>query len=179
MSGANSNSSSSSLAKLTSISTLTLSLILERQRMHTLSPSNAAATPQAKELHLPQIRKNLARLRAGLLELEGSGKTNGKANEGTQEALRLLKGQYERMRGMLGVDAMGVESLEPKVDSETPEREREALIPTVPKPLSKNAEQPYTPYTDNPDADIAPHEENGILLQTQQRMMDGTFLSCD
>ncbi|KAG6829904.1 hypothetical protein H0H87_009806 [Tephrocybe sp. NHM501043] len=177
--------SSSSLAKLTSVSTLTLSLLLERQRMHSLSPSTAATTPQARELHLPQIRKNLTRLRRGILELESSADVNGKGNEATMEALRLLRGQYERMRGMLGVDAVGAEvnkliailvSLEPTGDRELPEQEEASvsLIPTASRTLSNDngAEQPYTPYTDNPDDGVDPHEQNGILLQTQRRMMD-------
>ncbi|KAG6870788.1 hypothetical protein C0992_012459, partial [Termitomyces sp. T32_za158] len=54
-------------------------------------------------LHLAQITKNLARLREGILELERKeGGTNS-------EATRLLRTQYERMRGMLGDDSRLVE----------------------------------------------------------------------
>ena len=65
-----------SLAKLTSQSTQTLSLLLERQRLQTISsgPNN---------LHLPQITRNLNQLRTGILELE--------SKEGGSEASRLLK----------------------------------------------------------------------------------------
>lgn len=80
------------LAKLTSLSTQTLSLLLERQRLQTLS-----AGGDGSALHLPQITRNLTQLRAGVLELE--------AKEGSTEAVRLLKSQFERMRGMLGPDA--------------------------------------------------------------------------
>lgn len=80
-----------SLAKLTSISTQTLSLLLERQRLQTLSG------PTTNSLHLPQITRNLNQLRSGVLELEEKG--------GNPEAVKLLKSQYERMRGMLGPEA--------------------------------------------------------------------------
>lgn len=87
------------LAKLTSQSTQTLSLLLERQRLQTLSPG------PTNSLHLPQIARNLKQLRAGIVKLE--------EKEGASEAVRLLKSQYERMRGMLGgeADAAGVEPL--------------------------------------------------------------------
>ena len=87
------------LAKLTSLSTQTLSLLLERQRLQTLS-----AGQNANSLHLPRITRNLNQLRAGVLELEDK--------EGNTEAVRLLKSQYERMRGMLGpaADAAGIET---------------------------------------------------------------------
>lgn len=78
------------LAKLTSQSTQTLSLLLERQRLQTLSGEGSS-------LHLPQITRNLQQLRTGILDLE--------EKEGNIEAVRLLKSQYERMRGMLGPDA--------------------------------------------------------------------------
>lgn len=79
-----------SLPKLTSLSTQTLSLLLERQRLQTLSPSpRSAGLTQA-----PQITKNLTQLRAGIIELE--------ENEGRTEAVTLLRSQFERMRSMLG-----------------------------------------------------------------------------
>ena len=84
------------LAKLTSLSTQTLSLLLERQRLQTLSSNTTS-------LHAPQIVKNLQQLRTGILYLEET--------EGPSEATRLLRAQHERMRGMLGADAesMGVQ----------------------------------------------------------------------
>ena len=78
------------LAKLTSISTQTLSLLLERQRLSSLSSGS-------NSLHLPQITRNLNQLKNGILESE--------EKEGQSEAVRLLKSQFERMRGMLGEDA--------------------------------------------------------------------------
>lgn len=84
------SSCSMSLPKLTSLSTQTLSLLLERQRLQTLSPSpRSAGLTQA-----PQITKNLTQLRAGIIELE--------ENEGRTEAVTLLRSQFERMRSMLG-----------------------------------------------------------------------------
>ena len=80
------------LAKLTSLSTQTLSLLLERQRLQTIS-----AGGNGNSLHLPQITRNLNQLRTGVLDLE--------EKEGSTEAVRLLKSQYERMRGMLGPEA--------------------------------------------------------------------------
>lgn len=79
-----------SLARLTSISTQTLSLLLERQRLQTLS------NPSASSLHIHQITRNMQQLRAGVLDLE--------EKEGRSEAVKLVRGQYERMRGMLGSD---------------------------------------------------------------------------
>jgi hypothetical protein len=84
-----SSTTMATLAKLTSLSTQTLSLLLERQRLQTIS-----AGPNATSLHLPQITRNLQQLRTGVLDLE--------AKEGRTEAVKLLRSQYERMRGMLG-----------------------------------------------------------------------------
>ncbi len=84
-----STSTMATLAKLTSLSTQTLSLLLERQRLQTLSTNGTG-------LHLPQITRNLQQLRTGITDLE--------EKEGNIEAVRLLKSQYERMRGMLGVE---------------------------------------------------------------------------
>ena len=90
-----SSTTMATLAKLTSLSTQTLSLLLERQRLQTIS-----AGPNATSLHLPQITRNLQQLQTGVLDLEGK--------EGRTEAVKLLRNQYERMRGMLGDDAEGV-----------------------------------------------------------------------
>jgi hypothetical protein len=84
-----------SLPRLTALSTQTLSLLLERQRLLSLSP-NATGLRSASPLHLPQITRNLKQLRAGVLELE--------KKEGRTEASDLLRAQYERMKGMLGAD---------------------------------------------------------------------------
>ncbi|KAG5642262.1 hypothetical protein DXG03_003339 [Asterophora parasitica] len=168
-----------SLAKLTSISTLTLSLLLERQRLYALPSFSTASDPNAKlpSLHLPQITRNLKRLRSGILELE--------AKEGRSEAVVLLRSQYERMRGMLGDDSGVVESLEPEQEQEQeqdqPSSGPSSTSPSPPPPLSlaptppplraptKETEPVYSPYTDDPEAG---HHAPGIMLQTQRRMMD-------
>ncbi|GLB41053.1 hypothetical protein LshimejAT787_0902680 [Lyophyllum shimeji] len=160
-----------SLAKLTSISTLTLSLLLERQRLHTLPSFSATSDPNAvrpPSLHLPQITKNLKRLRSGILELE--------AKEGRSEAVVLLRSQYERMRAMLGEDSNVVESLDsepeqrPASSSSPSPSPPSSIAPTPPSKLpAKDAEPVYSPYTDDPEAG---YHENGILLQEQRRMMD-------
>jgi syntaxin 8 len=87
-----------SLAKLTAVSTKTLSLLLERQRLQTLpsysaNGSNPNAASSGSSLHYPQIKRNLVQLRVGILALE--------AKEGTNEAAKLLRNQYDRMRAML------------------------------------------------------------------------------
>ena len=86
-----SSTTMATLAKLTSLSTQTLSLLLERQRLQTIS-----AGPNATSLHLPQITRNLNQLRTGILDLE--------TKDGRTEAVKLLRSQYERMRVMLGPD---------------------------------------------------------------------------
>jgi hypothetical protein len=91
------SSSTKSLAKLTSLSTQTLSLLLERQRLQSF-PS--ASLSQPKSLYASQITKNLRQLRAGILEME--------EKDGRTEAVALLRGQYERMRSMLGDSADGI-----------------------------------------------------------------------
>ncbi|KDQ23319.1 hypothetical protein PLEOSDRAFT_52938 [Pleurotus ostreatus PC15] len=131
-----------SLAKLTSTSTQTLSLLLERQRLQTFPAFSASPDAASDPLHLPQIRKNMGQLRAGILDME--------AKEGRTQSAQLLRNQYGRMRAMLGNDA----------ESELP------LIP--PPPPSKDTEPIYTPYTDDPQGDADP----GIMLQTQRRLMD-------
>lgn len=89
---------SMSLVKLTAISTKTLSLLLERQRLQTLpsySTDGSSAAGNGSSLHYPQIKKNLNQLREGIVALE--------AKDGitTLEATKLLRNQYDRMRGML------------------------------------------------------------------------------
>jgi hypothetical protein len=91
-----------SLPKLTSLSTQTLSLLLERQRFQSIPFSTSplqSSPPQT--LHLAQITKNLNQLRTGILELE-------QKESGSEEVVGLLRNQYERMRAMLGTDAVGL-----------------------------------------------------------------------
>jgi syntaxin 8 len=95
-----------SLVKLTSLSTQTLSLLLERQRLQSISQfQSPTAQQRTSNLHLPQIIRNLNQLRTGILELEAK---NGASSA---EAAGLLRNQYGRMIGMLGSDAesLGIE----------------------------------------------------------------------
>lgn len=84
------------LAKLTSLSTTTLSLLLERQRLQTMTQAAPASSTQ-------QIVRNLEQLRTGILALEES---EGKRTE----ASSLLRSQFGRMREMLGRDGEVIES---------------------------------------------------------------------
>ncbi|KAK7691456.1 hypothetical protein QCA50_004855 [Cerrena zonata] len=159
-----------SLAKLTSISTQTLSLLLERQRLQTLSG------PTTNSLHLPQITRNLNQLRLGIVELEEKG--------GNPEAVKLLKGQYERMRGMLGPEAetAGIPSLkqtsseEPSPAASSSSLPRSSVSPHPPDLPPKQVEGPFAPYTDDPEA---AYPSDGELLQTQRQIMDDQDLHLD
>ncbi len=148
-----------SLARLTALSTQTLSLLLERQRLQSLSPAVTEGATNSS-LHLPQITRNLALLRSGILELESTGDHN--------EAAVLLRNQHVRMRGMVGSDAV-IELLpEPtptptQEDNDPQAREKsQHAWPAVDK-------QAFAPYTDDPEAGRDPVS----LLQEQQRLMDG------
>ncbi|KAI0795038.1 hypothetical protein C8Q75DRAFT_523740 [Abortiporus biennis] len=169
------------LAKLTSQSTQTLSLLLERQRLQTLSTG-----PNTNSLHLPQIKRNLNQLRKGILQFE--------EKEGSSEAIKLLKSQYERMRSMLGVEAetAGIESLEivaPAAAVPSPVASTSSLEPlkstdSPPQPptpplhpqsqphstnYNSNTDGPFAPYTDDPEAGYnVPHDH--ILVQQRQVM---------
>jgi len=144
-----------SLAKLTSLSTQTLSLLLERQRIQSLSTSPGAST---SSLHLRQIIKNLQQLRVGILELR---QTDGSFSE----AVVLLSGQYDRMRAMLGpdADANGIAFLE----RPHPEPPIASSLPRAPSPPAPDT---FTPYTDDPDT--SGYESNEMMLQSQRRIMD-------
>jgi syntaxin 8 len=148
-----------SLAKLTALSTQTLSLLLERQRLQSLSPAFAFAEGAVTNsaLHLPQITRNLAQLRSGIVELESSGEHS--------EAVALLRNQHVRMCGMVGLDAVIEPLPEPiptqEVDPQAREKPQDAW-PAVGK-------QTFTPYTDDPEAGTGPV----FVLQQQRRLMDG------
>lgn len=148
-----------SLAKLTALSTQTLSLLLERQRLQSLSPS-AAPGGTNSSLHLPQITRNLAQLRSGIVELESTGDHS--------EAAALLRNQHVRMCGMVGLDAVIEPLPEPTATPEDPPgEEKQNKWPAVSK-------QVFTPYTDDPEAGRDPV----FVLQEQQRLMDGACRSC-
>jgi len=169
--------STKTLAKLTSLSTQTLSLLLERQRLQSFPSASLKPSSQPKSLHAGQISKNLQQLRIGILEME--------EKEGRTEAVSLLRSQYERMRGMLGNDASGIniESLDPpapprpaSVSSSSTDSLPRAPSPPVVLPPTPNdsrhdsGEFHYTPYRDDPEAQT-PMDDDGIMLQ-QRMMMD-------
>ncbi|KAI0343880.1 hypothetical protein BDW22DRAFT_1428400 [Trametopsis cervina] len=166
------------LAKLTSLSTQTLSLLLEQQRLQTITTG-----PNATSLHLPQITRNLQQLRTGILGLE--------EKEGRTEAVKLLRSQYERMRNMLGTEGenAGVHRRVPEVllldtppasEPISPAASSSSLTgvksPSIqPSRLSDSSpagfysDNPYAPYSDDPEAtEPSTHE----LLQAQRHTMD-------
>ncbi|THU90407.1 hypothetical protein K435DRAFT_864345 [Dendrothele bispora CBS 962.96] len=167
-----------SLAKLTSISTQTLSLLLERQRLPpSFSSDGSEPLNSQNTLHLPQITKNMAQLRKGILEME--------EKEGKTEAVKLIRNQYERMRSMLpGIE--DVESLDPPKSSSpflnaddnvsiAASTSNPSLAPLPPTPPTKDSPDAsssftYTRYTDDPEAGYSSDPQS--MLQTQRQMMD-------
>ncbi|KIJ58063.1 hypothetical protein HYDPIDRAFT_103340 [Hydnomerulius pinastri MD-312] len=139
-------SSPSSNPKLTSLTTSTLSLLLERQRLSATHPT----------LHLSQIVSNLRSIRSGVIELQTS---QGGNDDGALEALR---GQYERLRGMLGEEEAENAGIPiPSPPSPSP--------PASPLPHERkiSPEPMYEPYTDDPVPEM---DEGGIMLQQRQLM---------
>jgi len=157
-----------SLAKLTAVSTKTLSLILERQRLKALpSHSSSDGTTSGSTLHYPQIKRSLNQVREGILALE--------AKEGSSaDVTRLLRSQYERMRGMLWEEERAeIPSLEgnristsrtvsPELPAQTRQSARDSLLS---QPI-------FAPYTDDPEQGLAEPPEPATLLQVQRLMMD-------
>jgi len=161
-----------SLAKLTSVSTKTLSLLLERQRLQNLPSFSGTSSTNSisnASLHFPQIKRNMTRLREGILELQ--------AKEGESNAASLLRKQYDRMRGMLGEEE---QSEIPSVEPESSSRSTPADIPdshTAPTTvLGRDAllSQPsFAPYTDDPEQGLGTEPpEPATMLQTQRLLMD-------
>jgi hypothetical protein len=158
-----------SLPKLTSLSTQTLSLLLERQRLQSLSPAGAT-NGLTSSLHIPQITRNLAQLRSGILELESTGEHS--------EAVAILRNQHARMCGMVGTDAVFEPLPEPTAGSsgtqevEETRRTRTPLGSENPKKAWPSVgEHDFTPYSDDPEAGRDP----AFLLQEQRRLMDGAY----
>ncbi|EIM83978.1 uncharacterized protein STEHIDRAFT_148708 [Stereum hirsutum FP-91666 SS1] len=161
----------SSLARLTSLSTQTLSLLLERQRLQSLSSSipnsNGATT---SNLHIPQITRNLKQLRVAILEAEEKDLTTG--GEGA-EAIKLLKSQYGRMRGMLGEEVCELQGVEtfPETKPEVKVEVDEVVVDDGDrKELQRSQwggdeDRVYTPYQDEPEVDPS------MMLQQQRDMM--------
>ena len=152
-----------SLPKLTSLSTQTLSLLLERQRLQSLSPAGGMTS----SLHIPQITRNLAQLRSGILQLESTGEHS--------EAVAILRNQHARMCGMVGADAVIDPLPEPTASSSRGTQEVEEAKRTPPsggnpkRAWPSVGEHDFTPYSDDPEAGRDP----AFLLQEQRRLMDG------
>ncbi|KIP11317.1 hypothetical protein PHLGIDRAFT_28014 [Phlebiopsis gigantea 11061_1 CR5-6] len=163
------------LAKLTSLSTQTLSLLLERQRLQTLTPASTG-----NSLHLPQITRNLGQLRTGVADLE--------EKDGNTEAVRLLKNQYERMRGMLGAeaDAAGIPRLQqtPPITTSVSPAASSSSLPVARSPLpppvhahdTHSEEVNYAPYTDDPEA---AYPSTDTMLHSQRTMMEEQDMHLD
>ncbi|KAF8483397.1 hypothetical protein DFH94DRAFT_721444 [Russula ochroleuca] len=151
-----------SLAKLTALSTQTLSLLLERQRLQSLSPAVAEGASNSS-LHLPQITRNLAQLRSGILELESTGDHS--------EAVVLLRNQHVRMRGMVGLDAV----IEPLPESTATQEDDPQAWEKPQDVWPAVGNQAFTPYTDDPEAGGDPV----FVLQNQQRLMDDQDVHLD
>ncbi|KAJ3983684.1 syntaxin-like protein [Lentinula detonsa] len=188
---------SQALAKLTSISTKTLSLLLERQRSSTMSNSSSS-NGLSNTLHLGQIQTNLESLRKGIVELEAAGGSSKAGSQSQLEAVKLLRKQYERMRGMLLADGLNVHvpSLDPPV-APVPKKpnpllpltspSNASLAPLIGTPPPRNGSPsstlpspsppipdyngPFTPYTDDPERSPSPPSPN-TLLQTQKQLID-------
>ncbi|KAI5117614.1 hypothetical protein M0805_001214 [Coniferiporia weirii] len=146
-----------SLAKLTSLSTQTLSLLLERQRLQTMSRPSPASTTQ-------HIVRNLSQLRSGILEFEALESV-------PTEASGLLRNQFTRMRDMLGRDGEGVDPLPPLVE-ETQEAAGSSSSSPTPPPQPPRKDSPYIPYSDEPlpSPDVGPDPSE--MLQQQRLLMD-------
>ncbi|KAF8154697.1 hypothetical protein B0H34DRAFT_661204 [Crassisporium funariophilum] len=176
-----------SLAKLTAISTKTLSLLLERQRLQSLpsftssGPTSTDSRTNGNSLHFPQIKRNLNQLRVGILALE--------AKDGSSiETARLLRNQYDRMRGML---AEGEQAEIPRCQT-PPTNSTSSLEPedTLPPPKGDTSRpsgpthttsgrdsllsQPtFAPYTDDPEQGFGVEPpEPATMLQTQRYIME-------
>ncbi|PPQ70420.1 hypothetical protein CVT24_013170 [Panaeolus cyanescens] len=163
-----------SLAKLTAVSTKTLSLLLERQRLQSLPTysSNGSISNQsgASTLHYSQIKRNLKQLREGIVALE--------AEDPISEAAKLLRNQYDRMRGMLLPEEQAeIPSLQ-KQEPPTPEPEPESFKPSdsfyAGHARDSLLSQPsFAPYTDDPEAGLGVEPpEPATMLQTQRMIME-------
>jgi len=163
-----------SLAKLTATSTKTLSLLLERQRLQTLPSfsANGSTNPASNgsSLHYPQIKRNLNQLREGILAME--------AKEGaSSEAAKLLRNQYDRMRGMLWEEERAeIPSLEKEdpLPSSSPSPEPiKQPIPTHPSARDSLLSHPtFAPYTDDPEQGLGVEPPDpGTMLHTQRFIM--------
>jgi len=125
-------------------------------------------------LHIPQITRNLAQLRSGILELESSGQHS--------EAVAILRNQHARMCSMVGTDAVFEPLPELTAGSsgtqedEEARRSRTPLGTEHPKTVRPSVgEHDFTPYSDDPEAGQDPT----FLLQEQRRLMDGQDVHLD
>lgn len=111
----------------------------------------------------------MAQLREGILELEGK--------EGQSEAARLLRKQYDRMRGMLREEEQSeVPSVEPEIPSPSTSADipKPHIIPTTSAGRDALLSQPsFAPYTDDPEQGLGIEPpEPATMLQTQRVLMD-------
>ncbi|KAH9475959.1 Syntaxin-10 [Psilocybe cubensis] len=158
-----------SLAKLTAVSTKTLSLLLERQRLQTLPIDGANASANGSSLHYPQIKRNLAQLREGIHAMESK-------DGPSSEAAKLLRNQYDRMRGMLWE--------EERAEIPSLDNERSSPSPPLPEPIkpppfthtnardSLLSHPTFAPYTDDPEQGQSTEPPDaGTMLHTQRFIM--------
>ncbi|PPQ74305.1 hypothetical protein CVT26_004150 [Gymnopilus dilepis] len=136
--------------------------------------ANGSTNPSStsSSLHYPQIKKNLKQLREGILEME--------AKEGSSsEAAKLLRNQYDRMRGMLLEEERAeIPSLDPEPTasssrSSSPDSIKQP-IPTRPSVARDSllSNPTFAPYTDDPEQGygVEPPDSH-TLLQSQQFIM--------
>ena len=168
--------------KLTSLTTATLSLLLERQRLQSTHPT----------LHLAQIAANLRTLRSGVTALQDA--SDAGSAPGDDDSIAALRGQYERLRGMLGEEEAEKAGLTRCVCSpwfiwtfpfrihahgDAARDPCSIALPEAPSPTPpsstpdrerKRSLEPATfqPYTDDPDPDPYEQNEDGMLLQQRQ-----------
>ncbi|EMD36542.1 hypothetical protein CERSUDRAFT_27393, partial [Gelatoporia subvermispora B] len=92
--------------------------------------------------------------------------------EGRTEAVNLMRSQYTRMRDMLGpeTDTANIPTLKepepptPEADSPSP-----SPSPSPPSPTTKDHDNMYTPYTDDPEAGYQSSEQ---MLHAQRHIMN-------
>ncbi|KIJ56378.1 hypothetical protein M422DRAFT_23656 [Sphaerobolus stellatus SS14] len=144
------------LPRLTSLSTQTLTLLLERQRLQSLSTSESTISLPSSSL--AHITRNLNQLRTGIYALEEQ-RTH-------PDAVKALRAQYARMREMLGADQEQVEPLrQPEPDEPSPELDLDPM--SHPYKDDPDATRPYADNEDTPNQFDA-----ADVLESQRLMMD-------
>ncbi|KAG8897941.1 hypothetical protein FRB99_007775 [Tulasnella sp. 403] len=146
------------LTRITQQSSRVLSLVLERQRLVSLSPG---VSPPSSQLN--QILRGLSQLRASILEQESLGPDES-------ELLKPLRQQWTRMKNMLGEEAASIDDLPPPPQPPPPPPPKSPLLTTY------SGNDPIdTPYTDDPDSPPprdTPHDPHE-MIGLQQQMIEG------